>query len=52
VKSVLAVVILTLTLAVSASAGQIQTPGAVSSGGGTTPVSTSVIVALVSLIYG
>jgi len=49
VKPLLAV-ILTLTFALSASAGQIQTPGATS--GSTTPVATTVILTVVNLIYG
>lgn len=44
--------ILTLTLALSASAGQIQTPGAAATGSTTPPVSTTVLLAVVSLIYG
>jgi len=51
VKTLLAVTILTLTLAVSASAGQIQTPGAVSTGDGTVSIGTCVILAVVNLIY-
>jgi len=51
VKTLLAVTILTLTLAISASAGQIQTPGAASTGDGTVPTGTSVILAVVNLIY-
>gem|GEM_PF-5975648 len=43
--------ILTLTVAMSALAGQIQTPGAASSGS-TTPVTTTVVLVVVNLIYG
>lgn len=44
--------ILTLTLALSASAGQIQTPGAAATSSTTPPVTTTVLLAVVSLIYG
>ena len=48
-----AVVILTLTLAISAYAGQIQCPGAVADNGTTSPlttVATTVILTIVSVI--
>ena len=44
--------ILTLTLALSASAGQIQTPGAAATGSTTPPISTTVLLTVVNLIYG
>jgi hypothetical protein len=50
----LAVVILTLTLAISAFAGQTQTPGAVADNGTTTPplcnVITQLILTVVSIV--
>ena len=46
-----AATILSVMLAVSASAGDIHSPGVASTGTGTPPAVTSVILAIVNVIY-
>jgi hypothetical protein len=50
VKTLLGVAVLTLTMAISASAGQIQTPGVISVIDGVTSTTTDVILAVIRLI--
>jgi len=50
-RRICAATILSLTVVVSASAGDIHAPGVASTGTSTTSVTTSVILTIVSLIY-
>lgn len=50
-RQICAVTILSLTLVVSVSAGDIDSPGKASTGTNTTSVTTTVILTIVSLIF-